>query len=602
MADRTFSINIKPETIESIMLEPDKELMRDIPTSEKLIYELQEQELYKLSPESIALKPAYEKELLVADTEITHVDETVSLLNRHLDLFNSLREKIAADDEQTALHRRLQKFIGRWRGKFTDDEGNDYIDELLGVYFSGGDNDEVIITRESSSITENNLKETVDDNHSSQLFRLSRFAMDDFHRMSGLRRDITRLKRLMSLELRRSLRERSRLEKEIEEARADFENSEKSRLQSDENYAIVRGLLEEQLQAVDGAFSERDRILSEPLGLCYVRVSDLPMQIDYHETDLIAEPSAGSLPASCKTAAELPGRLEPFIELLADQPMSSWRQLRPYWRLLPKEWVVQPPVRPLLSYRQNISIMPPAFQVLMKSLPALTKRAIEPQHRLNLSLASRNLADEVTLEQLASSRNGHLRKRARRLQEDLEQATSCLLEQLFELPASLRYAWSRLAEEDLLNTDNPLSWPEFHVLANETTGLLLREIHAWLHLQLDTNAVPEARTAMRTLIRACLLHAVNDDPDELLTGKVVEFPEIIKPGVLFTANLNRIPQLSTMLKVYDGSQQLVAEAKVVDSKETQASIEIVSAYTSTPNAVAAWTVVSHKTQFHAGLD
>ncbi|MEJ2322393.1 MAG: hypothetical protein P8Z31_08665 [Gammaproteobacteria bacterium] len=47
MADRTFSINIKPETIESIMLEPDKELMRDIPTSEKLIYELQEQELYK---------------------------------------------------------------------------------------------------------------------------------------------------------------------------------------------------------------------------------------------------------------------------------------------------------------------------------------------------------------------------------------------------------------------------------------------------------------------------------------------------------------------------------------------------------------------------
>ena len=81
-----------------------------------------------------------------------------------------------------------------------------------------------------------------------------------------------------------------------------------------------------------------------------------------------------------------------------------------------------------------------------------------------------------------------------------------------------------------------------------------------------------------------------------------KYHERIKPGVLINTNLNRIPQLSTMLKVYDGKQQLIAEAKVVDSHATQASIEIVSAYTTTPDAFASWTVVSHKAFFNAGFD
>lgn len=593
MADNKFTVNFKPQTMKIAAAEIDYALINKQNATENLLLEMQEKELYKVNTESIKLAPSYATETLVADTEISHVDPAETLFNRHFALINSIRAKIDANDEQTALHRRLQKFIDRWQ----DDPD---VNKELGRYYSISNN-QVTIVRDSSQLQESAVKLS-SDNGSSALFKLSRFAMDDFHRMSGLRRDVAQLKRTKALQLRASLKRQSKLEKEIEEARADFENSEKSRLQADENYAIARGLLEEQLQAVDDAFVERKRILSSPLGLCFVRVSDIPMQIDYHVTALIAEPSAGSLPASCLEAPELPDRLEPFIELLADQPMSSWRRLKPYWRYLPRDWLARPPSRPAVQFHHTISLMPPVFHVLAKALPVLPKRPIEPKNRLGLADGMKRLTDEVTLEQLINTRNSRLRTTARRLQDELEKASSCLLEQLFELPAELRYEWSRLAEDDELNTEKLDSWPGYHNIARESTGLMLREVHQWLHLQLDGNAVPDARTAVRTLVRACLLHAVNDDPEDLLTGKVVEFPGFIKPGVMMTAELDRIPQLSAMLKVYDGKQQLLAEAKVVDSKATQASIEIVSAYTTTPESFTSWTVVSHKALYHAGFD
>lgn len=596
MADSTFKINIKPAFVENTMLQPDENLISA--SADKMVLKLQEQELYKVDAAMVDLKPAYDKEQLVADTEITHVDKTLTLFKRHLSLFNSIREKIAADDEETALHKRLQLFIEKWR----DDP---QVQSLLGRYFATDNTNKITITRDSSALPESIIKiSTGDDkdNDSSALFKLSRFAMNDFHRMSSLRRDFSRLKRLKTLALRSSLRQRSRFENQIEDARGAFENSEKSRIEAEENYAIVRGLLEEQLQAVDDSFAERHRILSRPLGLCYVRISDLPMQISYHGTPLLAEPSAGQLPASCQSSADLPERLQPFLELLMEQPMSSWRQLRPYWRWLPKDWLTQPPVQKIPQFQQSISVMPAAFHVLLTALPALQQRKIQPKRDLSLSAGSKRLADEVTLEQLANARHAGLRRKARHLQDNLASAISCLLQQLQEMPAVVRYQWSRLAENDRLNTENLLSWPDFHTYAGQAEGLYLREIVEWLYLQLDRNAMTESRSAMRTLVRACLLQAVNDDPEDLLHGKVVQFPGFIKPGVLMTATLNRVPHLSSRLKVYDGAQQLIAEARVVDSQETQANIEIISTYVTQPAAFAAWTVVGHKAQFNVGVD
>ncbi len=559
--------------------------------ADKLVLEQQTVELYQKDHESIALKPTYETDTLVADLDISHVDLPQTLLDRHRGIFNNLRTKIDGADEETALHRRMEKFIGHWKGDAD-------VQVLLGSYYKV-ENGEISIDRQSAAINEASIKGN-NDNASSALFNLSRFALDDFHRMSALRRDVLRLKRAKLLKRKNSLRKRSILENDIDAVRADFENNEATRLRSEENYSIVRGLLEEQLKAVDEAFNERQRILSQPLGLSYVRINDLPMQVDYQHSDLIAEPAPDRLPTSCKAAPELAQRMQGFIELLSDQPMSSWRRLRPYWRWLPRQWLVQPPQRQLPQFQHSLSLLPSVFQVLQRALPKQARPAIEAKRHLSVSTGSRQLADELTLEQLTKAGNVRLRQRARRLQDDLETATACLIEQLTEVPASLRYEWSRLAEDDALNTEKLLSWPGFHSLAGEATGLRLREIHQWLQLQLDRNADQEARTAIRTLIRACLLQAVNDDPEELLTGEVIEFPSIIKPGVLVTANLNRIPQLSTPLKLYDSNRQLLAEAKIVDSRDTQASIEIVSAYQATPQTFSAWTVIGRR--FNAGLD
>ena len=601
MSFKSFTIKAQPIITESLLLntaDTQNVLLANANPIQNINPDLLSQvlsnnDLYNLNLGSVELNAVYDTSALVADTDISHVDTTHTLFNRHFNLFNDIRNKVEQTNDETGLHKRLKDFIEKWK----DDAD---VQKFLTRYYSNTNNT-VTITRQSPALLESQVKKTTD-NESSALFNLSKFAMNDFHRMSTLRRDFTRLKRAKSLEFRSSLKTRSRLNAEIEDAREDFENSEKTLIEAEENYALVRGLLEEQLQAVDDAFVERQRILSNPTGLCFVRINDLPMQIKFHQTPLIAESKPGQLPVICRQAAALPERLLPFLDLLDDQPMSSWLKLKKYWRWLPKAWPRQPPVRIIPQLSQNISLMPLPFHTLINAVTAVQSRQVAVTGHVSLSLQNQRRADEVTLEQLTKARHSGLRNKARRLQEDLSSALSCLLQQLQEIPPSARFEWSRLAENDVLNTENPLSWPDFHEYASQMVGLYVREIIEWLYLQLDRNAMTESRSAMRTAIRACLLQSVNDDPDDLLHGKVIQFPGFINPGVLMTASLNRIPFLTERLKVYDGNRQLIAEAQVVDSNDTEANIEIISTYITTPVAFSAWTVVGHKALLDADFD
>ena len=601
MSFKSFTFKAQPVITESLLLntaDTQNVLLANANPIQNINPDLLSQvlsnnDLYNLNLGSVELNAVYDTSALVADTDISHVDTTHTLFNRHFNLFNDIRNKVEQTNDETGLHKRLKDFIEKWK----DDAD---VQKFLTRYYSNTNNT-VTITRQSPALLESQVKKTTD-NESSALFNLSKFAMNDFHRMSTLRRDFTRLKRAKSLEFRSSLKTRSRLNAEIEDAREDFENSEKTLIEAEENYALVRGLLEEQLQAVDDAFVERQRILSNPTGLCFVRINDLPMQIKFHQTPLIAESKPGQLPVICRQAAALPERLLPFLDLLDDQPMSSWLKLKKYWRWLPKVWPQKPPVRIIPQLSQNISLMPLPFHTLINAVTAVQSRQVAVTSHVSLSAQNQRRADEVTLEQLTKARHSGLRNKARRLQEDLSSALSCLLQQLQEISPSARFEWSRLAENDVLNTENPLSWPDFHEYASQMVGLYVREIIEWLYLQLDRNAMTESRSAMRTAIRACLLQSVNDDPDDLLHGKVIQFPGFINPGVLMTASLNRIPFLTERLKVYDGNRQLIAEAQVVDSNDTEANIEIISTYITTPVAFSAWTVVGHKALLDADFD
>lgn len=536
----------------------------------------------------LMVPPAVEFAPDIVETTIDHVDKASALLRRHRGLLNLARLRLDDTTNRDSLNRRLAEFLDKW-----DDDAD--VRQLLGPYYSrlppttpaGGG---IQITRRPE-LAEADVK-GADDNDSSALFKLSRFAMDDFHALAGQRTALERLQRIKAVARAESTRRSFELAGEIAAARTEYANAERDRLAAEEDYTLVRGLLTEQLEAVDEAFAERARILSNPVGLCFARVDDLPVSISYRQSALVPRPDPGRLPNACTAArTELPERLVPFLELLADQPMSAWRALASDWHRLPAEWVYQPPVRALPSYVERIRAMPAVFSALAVTLPVPLMTTVAGIDRgLSQAVLVRNAADRITLEQLTASRNGALRIKARALQDDLATALGCIVARLTELPASARFAWSRLAEDDALAVERPASWPGMEPHRRQTAGLVLAQTIGWLVGQLADNAPADARTAIRTALRACLLHAVNDDPADLLVGDVVQFPGLFRPGAVLTANLNRIPPLQAVVKVYDGQRRLIGEARVIDSRETSAQVQVIATHAA-PAAFAAWRVV-----------
>ena len=571
--------------------------------------------LYQVDVGKIEVPEQVAFEANIVDTTIRHVDAATTLLNRHLDLFNAARERLLDAADKDGAGARLLAFVEKWK----DDPDvrallDPYVTETLPTAAAAGG----FRLRPKPALKISDLKVTpppdapadaYKDNDASALFKLSRHAMDDFHALGGQRDALERLKRRKTVQMKESARRSAQLERDIATARVEYANLDKTRLAAEEDYGLVRGLLEEQLQAVDAAFAERHRLLSNPVALCYVRVNDLPVRIDHRSTPLIPRADPGRLPVACDDAGQPPARLLPFLELLADQPMSAWRALAGDWHRLPPDWVYQPPLPALPGYAAAIPALPAAFRGLARAVPVpMVQRASTwttaavAGATLSQAVLGRRAADRITLEQLTAVRNVALRIAARRLQDDLSRALACLLDQLAALPAADRFAWSRLAEDDQLAVDRPAAWPGFDAHARTTAGLNLRLIVDWLHAQLAGDAPAEARAALRTTIRACLLQAVNDDPAELLQGDVVQFPGLWKPGVLLGATLNRIPTLKAPLKVYDAQRRLIGEARVVDSQapaltavsavtQVQAQVEIVSTYVAAPVSFAGWTVV-----------
>ncbi len=563
---------------------------------------------FNLAETKFNFTPQVEAVPALVDTSIQHVDPALTLLNRHLALFNRARERISDDKGDNDPGALLQAFADKWK----DDED---VRELLKGYVDFDTEDDpaapggirLLPARlvRQPQLTDKDLKITEGarkDSDSSAFFKLSRFAMDDFHRLSGQRTALNRLKRLKAIELSRSRRQSDRLEREIRNARVEYANLDRQRLAAEEDYALARGLLDEQLAAVDGAFAERQRLLSNPVALCYVRVNDLPVSISHRSSDLVPATRPGRLPTACDGAGELPECLQPFLELLADQPMSAWKALADDWRRLPSDLLYQPPAPQLPGYLAGMQALPAALRVLQASLPPPTVRRIAypgaAERRLSHAAAARRAADRVTLEQLTGVRRADLRIEARRLQDDLGRALACLLHLLAALPAADRFAWSRLAEDDRLLVHRPESWPGFVRHRSGSAGLRLALVVNWLHEQLADEAPAESRTALRTALRACLLHAVNDDPAELLRGRVVQFPGRWGPGAVLGATLNRPPALHAPLKVYDAGRRLIGEARVVDSQapsgnglEVQVQVEVVRTLITAAVDSGGWTLV-----------
>ncbi len=92
----------------------------------------------------------------------------------------------------------------------------------------------------------------------------------------------------------------------------------------------------------------------------------------------------------------------------------------------------------------------------------------------------------------------------------------------------------------------------------------LVELVAWWFRQLDADASAAARGAMRNLVRACLLLAASDDPQQLVQGRLQTLPGRFRLGEALRLRLDREAAPGTLLQLFDDDQRVIATLRVND--------------------------------------
>jgi hypothetical protein len=178
----------------------------------------------------------------------------------------------------------------------------------------------------------------------------------------------------------------------------------------------------------------------------------------------------------------------------------------------------------------------------------------------------RNSRHVLSLEDLLSGSGHRLRGRAETLRDRLNQATACLLVELRGVRPSLRLQWAEAAEHDRMRVERPDSWPGIEDAREDDFNSMrtLAELIDWWFRQLDAKATAASRAAVRNLLRACLLLASNDDPDELLQGRLKTPPVKLLDGDRLRVTLNREASPGTLLQLLDRDSRQVGTLRVDD--------------------------------------
>lgn len=189
-----------------------------------------------------------------------------------------------------------------------------------------------------------------------------------------------------------------------------------------------------------------------------------------------------------------------------------------------------------------------------------------PVLQLSTKVRQQDASGIISLADLMATTKGPLQKQAQNLHNRLEQAAWCMLEKLNELPPSLRLEWAQLAEDDRLRVEDVRYWPGLDRAERDDFNATrtLAEIIAWWFKQLDGDASALARSAMRNMVRATLIHASMGDPNEILQGNVQVPPRRFLSGELLRLQLNRAPKPGTLLQLLNPQQQVIALLNVDD--------------------------------------
>ncbi|MCK9986912.1 MAG: hypothetical protein AzoDbin1_03384 [Azoarcus sp.] len=410
-------------------------------------------------------------------------------------------------------------------------------------------------------------------NDESALFSAGKVVADDIRKIEALRGALTTLRRRHQQALEDLRARLAALETDIPGEIRSLDVRERERVEALDDYAVAQRLLAEHWREVEAAYAERKRVIESHRGLFYVKVRETPLGRTLPDPlDLRPASPDDLVPGCANRDTALPAALAPFIEAVYDIPAGDWASLRPLGHLLPGRAILAGLVdtrRQKLALRLNraVSAETPVLTSLVQQNHALVREvAARPFNAGALSELQRQGNAILALDDLLAIPAPLLRDPARALHQRLDAAAGCLLARLRTIAPSIRLQWSTLAEANRLAVETPERWPGIaDAEERDFNGVrTLVELVAWWFRQLDTDASGVARTAMRNLVRACLLLAASDDPRQLIQGTLKTIPGRFRIGEALRLTLNREAAPGTLLQLFDDGQRVIATLRVDD--------------------------------------
>jgi len=422
-------------------------------------------------------------------------------------------------------------------------------------------------------------------NAHSALFATGTVMTDDIRTMEALRNALVRVRRDQQLTLEKKQAAQAELESRIKVESVTLNGLEAKRRETLDDYAVAQRLLAEHWQEIEQACVERKRIIESNLGLYYVRVRETPLSRTLPDPLDLRPGNADDLVPGCPNrVTPLAEELLPFMETLLDIPAADWAMLSGLSNHLPgrvhlEQMVLKRRQLIEIKLRQPVatSTSHPTLNILLQNhLSMVQGIAAKPFAFTALRGMQQQGHKILALEDLLASPIPALREPAGQLHQRLNAAAGCLLSRLRAIKPSIRLAWADLADNDRLVVESPERWPNLEKAETDDFNNIrtLVELIGWWFRQLDGDASGDSRTAMHNFVRACLLLAASDDPQQLLHGQLKSLPTRFRPGELLRLDLNREPSPGNMLQLFDDKQQVIAMVRIEDhdSNGTIASI------------------------------
>lgn len=413
-------------------------------------------------------------------------------------------------------------------------------------------------------------------NDESALFSAGRTIADDIAKIEALRGALITLRRRHQQTVEDLRARLAALEADIPGEIRQLDVRERERAEALDDYAVAQRLLAEHWREVEAAHAERRRIIESHLGLFYVKVRETPLGRTLPDPLELRPSSPDDLVPGCANReTALPAALSPFMEAVYAIPASDWAGLGPLGHLLPGRAILAGLVnarRHKLALQLNRTVAAAAFATpalagLAQQNDALVREvAMRPFDAAALTDLQRQGSAILALDDLLAIPSPLLREPARALHQRLDAAAGCLLARLRAISPSIRLDWATAAEADRLAVNTPERWPGLaSAEERDFNGVrTLVELLAWWFRQLDADASAAARSAMRNLVRACLLLAASDDPQQLVQGSIKTLPGRFRLGDALRLTLNREAAPGTLLQLFDDSQRVIATLRVDD--------------------------------------